>query len=259
MRHCLATLALLVSLDALAAERAPVLVELFTSEGCSSCPPADEALLKLAREQPISGAEVVPLELHVDYWDNQGWVDPFSMPEATARQQQYAAAAAKAGAAGQLYTPQMVVDGTRSFIGSLELVGPAVAQASALPMRQLRADVRPAPGGVDVELHLGPGEDKPATVWVVLTESGLSSRVKSGENAGRTLTHAPVVRLLEKAAVAPGSGWTGTVRLVFARTWHRQALGVVAFAQDGQTGRVVGVSTTPVPGPQAAGESASTH
>ena len=250
----------LLSFAASAAERTPVLVELFTSEGCSSCPPADEALLTLGREQPVPGAEIVPLELHVDYWDQQGWVDPFSLPEATARQEQYAAAAAKAGYKAQVFTPQVVVDGTRSFVDSSpELVRGAVEKATALPTRPIRADLRPVPGGVDVELHVGPGEDRPAALWVVLTESGLSSRVTRGENAGKTLVHAPVVRHLEQVAAVPGAGWTGTVRLVFARTWRRQALTVVAFAQDRASGRVVAIGTAPVPPPAVSAEPTAAH
>jgi hypothetical protein len=253
VRRAALTLLLLGALSASAAERSPVLVELFTSEGCSSCPPADEALAALAREQSVAGAEVVPLELHVDYWNSLGWADPFSLPEATARQEHYASAAATPGYASQLYTPQMVVDGTRSFVGSQELARAAVAQALALKKRLLRTDLRSAPGGVDVEVHVGPGEDKPAALWLVLTESGLSSRVTRGENRGRTLVHAPVVRSLEQVAIIPAGGWTGTVRLPIAQAWRREALSVVAFAQERGSGRVVGVGTARVPATVASG------
>ena len=259
MRRGLGTLVLLGAVAASAAERSPVLVELFTSEGCSSCPTADQALAALAAEQPVPGADIVPLELHVDYWNSLGWADPFSLPEATTRQEQYAAAAAPAGHASQLYTPQMVVDGTRSFVGSAELARAAVAQSTALKKRLVRADLRPAPGGVDVEVHVGPGEDRPAALWLVLTEAGLSSRVTRGENRGRTLAHAPVVRSLEQVAVVPGGGWTGTVRLPIAQAWHREALTLVAFAQERGSGRVVGVGTARVPALAASGGAASSR
>ncbi|MGO8970807.1 MAG: DUF1223 domain-containing protein [Myxococcaceae bacterium] len=254
MRRWLAGMLFLASFGARGAERAPVLLELFTSEGCSSCPPADEALSSLAREQPVSGAQIIPLELHVDYWNSLGWADPFSLPEATARQEHYAAAGTGASDS-QLFTPQMVVDGTRSFVGNAELARAAVAQAVARPKRRVHAALRAVPGGVDVELQVGPGEDKPAALWVVLTESGLSSRVTRGENRGRTLFHAPVVRSLEQVAVVPGGGWTGTVRLSLAQAWRREALSVVAFAQERASGRVVGITTAAVPG----GASASSH
>jgi hypothetical protein len=252
-------LLLLASLRAWGADRAPVLVELFTSEGCSSCPPADEALAALAREQPVAGATIIPLELHVDYWNSLGWADAFSLPEATARQEAYAAAGTQAGYASQLFTPQMVVDGTRSFVGNADLARAAVAQSVAHPKRLLRVDVRAAPGGVDVEVHVGPGEDKGATLYVALTESGLSSRVTRGENRGRTLVHAPVVRSWEAVATVPAGGWTGTVRVTLAHSWRREALSVVAFAQERPAGRVVGVATARVPAALAVGESASAH
>jgi hypothetical protein len=227
--------------------RTPVLVELFTSEGCSSCPQADEALESLARAQPIAGAEIVPLELHVDYWNTLGWTDPFSSPEATTRQEAYATAGVAPGYGGQLFTPQMVVDGTRSFVGDRALAIQAVTQALARPKRPLHAQLRAAPGGVDVELQVGAGEERGAGLWLVVTESGLSSRVTRGENKGRTLLHAPVTRTFERVAVVPPGGWTGTVRLPIAPAWRRDALRVVAFAQDIGTGRVVAVVTAPVP------------
>src|ERR1700674_4546644 len=99
-----------------AATRTPVVVELFTSEGCSSCPPADALLTKLFEGQPVGGAEVIAIEEHVDYWNSLGWMDPFSSIEWTIRQQQYA----ESFGSGSVYTPQMVVDGRSEFAGSRE-------------------------------------------------------------------------------------------------------------------------------------------
>ena len=153
----------------------------------------------------------------------------------------------------QLFTPQMVVDGTRSFVGNRELAVQAVTEAKDRPKRAVTTLVRPAPGGIDVELQVGPGDASPAGLWLVLTESGLSSHVAHGENQGRTLLHAPVVRSLERLAVVTAAGWTGTIRLPIAPAWRREALSVVAFAQERTTGRVVAVGTARVPvAPEAA-------
>jgi hypothetical protein len=192
------------------------------------------------------GADIIPLELHVDYWNSLGWTDPFSSPEATARQEHYASAATAPGYEPQLFTPQMVVDGTRSFVGNRELAVQAVTQAVARPKRGVSTVVRPAPGGVEVEVHVAAGEGAAVRLWLALTESGLSSRVTRGENKGRTLLHAPVVRSLERLGVVPAEGWTETVRLPIAQAWRREALTVVAFAQE-RTGRVIALGTARVP------------
>ncbi len=207
--------------------KTPVLVELFTSEGCSSCPRADEALDALAREQPIKGVRIVPLAMHVTYWNHLGWADPFSKEAFTARQQGY----------GDAYTPQMVVAGTHAFVGnrhdaiealSLELPG------ESRPNVELRATVK----GDTVEIEASSAAQ--GDLFVALTESGLSTRVERGENAGRTLKLAPLARHF--AQVKSGERLT----IALSPEWKRENLTAVAFVQAARQGRVLSVATTPL-------------
>jgi hypothetical protein len=229
----------------------PVIVELFTSEGCSSCPPADALLVKLQNEQPIPGAEVVALEEHVDYWNDLGWNDPFSSREMTARQQRYAEAFGR----GSSYTPQMVVDGQFEFVGSRS--GEAretIAEAAARP----RADVSVARGAgdsdgrgdwtVNVRGLTGSTNDTPE-VWLAITETRLRSNVESGENAGRDLGHAAVVRQLIKLGVADGrkdDAFSGSAKINFHSDWKKENLRVVAFVQEKNSRHILGAGSARV-------------
>src|SRR5262245_6593659 len=113
-------------------ERVPVIVELFTSEGCSSCPPADEALRRLASTQPVPGVEIVAMSEHVDYWNSGGWTDPFSSAQFSQRQDEYA----KAFGLDGIYTPQMIVDGNEEFVGNdIAKASRAVSRAAATAKR----------------------------------------------------------------------------------------------------------------------------
>jgi hypothetical protein len=231
------------------AVRPGVLVELFTSEGCSSCPPADALLSRLLSTQPVADTEVIPLEFHVDYWDRLGWKDPFSSAAFTNRQQSYSSVFG----GDRVYTPQMVVDGAAEVVGSDEkLAVDAIRRAAARPHVPLGVSAttrKSAALRVSVAAPAAPGDSEPVDIVAALVEDGLTTSVTRGENRGRTLTHAAVVRhhqvigaLDRQAFVAEGewpvnAGWT----LSRAR--------VVAFLQGRRSRRVYGAASSPVDRP----------
>ena len=240
--------------------RAPVVVELFTSEGCSDCPPA-EALARKLEEQPIPGADVIVLEEHVDYWNRQGWIDPFSSMAWTERQQGYVSKLAN----GNPYTPEMVVDGRSQFVGSDARAAVAAIEKAA---RGVETSVRIGGGKIvakdseDFTVSVGrlagnPGNDV-AEVWLAVVEDGLQSSVTRGENAGHVLYHAAVLRSLHKLGVAEAKGgaasFTGNERVKFKSKWNRKNLRVVAFVQEEKSRAILGAASTKVEGKAAAGD-----
>lgn len=170
--------------------RVPIVVELFTSEGCSSCPPADRALKFLAEQQPVANAEIIPLGFHVDYWDGPEWKDKFSSPTYSRRQELYVS---RFGLDSS-YTPEMVVDGKAEFIGSD--TGKAVKKITEAANDQKGKAVLTLNGAtIDVAIS-GLPDHHAATVFLAVTESNDISSVKGGENDGVTLNHSAVVRSL---------------------------------------------------------------
>ncbi len=232
--------------------RTPVVVELFTSEGCSSCPPADELLSRMAQQQPIANAEVIALEEHVDYWNELGWVDPFSSREWTARQQVYAGVLGN----GNAYTPQMVVDGKTEFVGSQSRKAWQAVQQAAAEQRArvtLRPGNSPDSGTENLSVSItrlpeAPGRDT-AEVWLAITETGLHSAVKRGENAGEDLHHAAVVRSIRKIGDAkPGdeTSFSGDATVPLRAEWKRENLHSVVFVQGKKSRRIFGAAAIPV-------------
>jgi hypothetical protein len=228
--------------------RTPVLVELFTSEGCSSCPPADQVLARLVAEQPVPGAEIIALGFHVDYWDQLGWVDRFSSRSATFRQNSYSTVWRES----QVYTPQMVVDGARQFVGhDWRAATQAIAESLSAPrarvtVRGAAADAaRPNGQGPSLQIDVAPLEQAAAKaeVWLAITEDGLVSDVRRGENARRQLPHIAVVRTFDRiGSAARAKGFTATRTVSLDRDWRRDALKAVVVVQDGRTRRIVGVA-----------------
>jgi len=228
--------------------RTPVLVELFTSEGCSSCPPADALLARLDEQQPISGAEVIALEEHVNYWDQLGWVDPFSGAQWTDRQQDYAAVRHDRG----VYTPQMVVNGRTEFVGSHEgQARQAIAQAASQAHAEVTLSAlslnKPTEGQfkVSVAKLAGSNNGESAEVYLAITETGLHSAVKAGENSGVEVHHSAVVRSLRKiGSVDPGKdpAFSGESTIKFDKNWKRENLRAVVFVQEKRSHRVLGAA-----------------
>jgi len=228
MFRALAAALVLAALPARAGDRVPVLVELFTSEGCSSCPAADDLLARLVRDQPVRGVEILALSEHVDYWDSLGWKDPYSSPVFTERQQVYASRLRRGG----IYTPQAVIDGRAEVVGSDEAAArSAAAEAAAQPHGTITA--RRNGNALHLEAKLPP--HRGAEVLLAAVEDPPAGRVARGENAGRTLSHVRVVRELRRIGGVDQGAWSGEVQL-----GAREAtLRLVAFVQERSSGRVL--------------------
>lgn len=218
--------------------RIPVLAELFTSEGCSSCPPADALLRKLDQLQPVEKAQIIVLSEHVDYWNSLGWKDPFSSEKFTERQELYAH-----NLQADKYTPQMVIDGRWQVLGSDEkAIQAAVARAVEKPKSAVRIvaatrDGKEAVIGVAADALPSGKKD----VWVAIADDHDETSVRKGENAGRTIAHVSVVRSLSKAGtVSKSSPFEKTVRVPL--TAPTADMRVVVFIAD-LGGPVVALTT----------------
>jgi len=232
--------------------RAPVVLELFTSEGCSDCPPADALLANLEEQQPVPGAEIIALEEHVDYWNHLGWADPFSSEQWTERQQAYAASRNGQG----VYTPQLVVNGRTEFVGSRAR---EARQTIADSIAQLQTEISVAPRGSDkrdreqfavsVGKLTGAAPADTPEVWLAITEKGLHSAVAAGENAGHELHHASVVRLLRKLGAADKSAapsFTAQPELKLDSSWKRPNLRAIAFVQEKRSRHILAAAAVPL-------------
>jgi hypothetical protein len=227
------------SFSAAQAESAPsssVLVELFTSEGCSSCPPADRLLAELDRKQPIPGVNVIVLSEHVDYWNQLGWHDPFSSHQWSLRQDKYASLFRLDG----VYTPQIVVDGRHEVLGSDErAVRIAVEQSAKTP--QIPIAITSAVRTSDsVEIAVTAGQAAGATLYAVVADDTDRSSVERGENAGHTLDHVAVAHDLIQTARLD-MPVTKQIELKIPAGARNRRLRVVLFAQDDKTGHILAV------------------
>ncbi len=217
--------------------RVPVVVELFTSEGCSSCPPADALLLNLDLAQPVSGADVIALGEHVDYWNDLGWKDRFSSAKYSDRQSRYAAHFGR----NSVYTPQMVINGREEFVGNdAAMAAKSIAQAAHPPGPSAVVSVAFASDAVDVKVTNAGRNSR--DVMLAVTESGLSTQVGQGENHGRLLRHTAVVRELRRIGTTIGGTFAMHYRLSLRPDWRRQNLRVVIFLQDPWTLEISGAA-----------------
>ncbi len=220
-----------------AGARRAVIVELFSSEGCSSCPPADEFLRSFAASAPPPDVEVIPLELHVDYWNYLGWADPFSSEGYSDRQRAYSAAWHKRG----VYTPEIVVGGAHE-IRDWDRTGEAVATSARASIAEVKVEAH----GAEIAVAVARAP-KDADVLFALTESDLATQVLRGENEGKRLAHAPVVRKLERlGAASPEGAFTARVPLRLEPGWKAEHLRAVAFVQRPGAGEIVGAGAAPL-------------
>jgi hypothetical protein len=217
----------------------PVVVELFTSEGCSSCPPADALLVQLSQQKPADGTQVILLGEHVDYWNYIGWTDRFSAKQFSDRQSDYARALH-----AQVYTPQMVIDGHTQFVGNdAGQVRSSIAAAAK--------DAKPAQvslaweGNNRLRVSVTSSQPLKGKVLLAVTEDGLSTSVAKGENDGKTLHHAAVVRELHDIGEVKAGVFEKTVEVRRQGSWNAANLKVAVLVQDAKTDRIVGAGLVP--------------
>jgi len=220
--------------------RTPVVVELFTSEGCSSCPPADNLLARLPRAFP--DLDIIPLSEHVDYWNDLGWKDRFSSDLFSARQQDYG----RLFRLESVYTPQMVVNGQAQFSGGDEARARQEILRAASPPKANAALSMLSPGVMHVTVDHIPDGVRNADVFLAVTESGLESSPTKGENNGARLRHTGVVRSLTSLAhidIKRNASYTADAKLNPNPEWRQENLQYVVFVQDRGSRKLIGAAT----------------
>ena len=220
----------------------PVVIELFTSEGCSSCPPAD-ALLQKLDSQPFPTAALIVLSEHVDYWNHIGWTDPYSSHVYSERQSSYGERLHLDG----VYTPQMIVDGTREFVGSnSDDAQKAISKAGAVPKIAVRiVDANLDGDTLRARIEAGPlpAGTHSADVILITALNRAESQVSAGENSGRRLTHVAVVRAFKKAgSIAPGQSFSQEVAVKLEKHADAADLRAIVLIQEPGPGRILGAA-----------------
>lgn len=231
----------LVAATAQPAARTPVLVELFTSEGCSSCPPADSLLNKLDQLQPVPNANIIVLSEHVDYWDHQGWRDPYSSVLLTVRQQQYGVAFH----VPDVYTPQIVIDGAQQFVGTdVQHILDAIQRQTPAAKLALTLSKPTVTGG-----HIAAAVSSAALppklkgdLYAALVDPSDTTNVRGGENKGHSLTFVNVVRTFQHIGKLKDlrSG-PHAFTLDVPKDANPASMRLIVFAQSKDTGPVQGI------------------
>ena len=231
------------------AGKTPVVLELFTSEGCSSCPPADRLLQSLDEKQPFSGADLIVLSEHVDYWNGSDWIDPYSSKLFSARQRSYA----EHFRLDSVYTPQAVIDGQQEAVGSNAVeIRNAVEAATRNPKVAVTVS-NAVRDGNRIKFHLMsagmPSSAGPFTVYVALAENKVQSNVARGENGGRALTHTAVVRTLARIEVVKGGvALSKDVTVPISSGATPSGFRVVVLLQDDRSHKIVGAAYEKIQG-----------
>lgn len=214
------------------------LVELYTSEGCSSCPPADQWLTRL-KTQGNQFGNIVPIALHVDYWDDIGWKDNFANPAFARRQRDMAAL----GRARGVYTPQLAINGqdTRSWLSESRFKS-EIANINRMPAKaEIHVAVNTQTAkSVQVSTNIKTTEAGPLVYYLALQENNLQSTVNAGENRGELLRHDYVVRQwLGPFKVSAEGKISDSHEIQLQPAWKQRDLSVVAFVQNSATGEIL--------------------
>ncbi len=225
--------------------RTPILLELFTSEGCSSCPPADRLVQQLDASQPVSDAQLIVLSEHVDYWNHDGWKDPYSSPSITDRQIAYV----RALRLKEPYTPQLIADGTGVLQGDEQQMLQSLQKDAATPapvsVRLNSMSIDPK-GSADVRGHIdipASPEKHDADVYVALALGHAESQVASGENSGKHLTHVAVVQEIKKIGkLSKDKPFAQDFQVKLKPGTDPSNVRVVAFVQEPGPGQVLGAA-----------------
>jgi hypothetical protein len=212
------------------ADKGPVVVELYTSQGCSSCPPADAILGKLAQRQNI-----IALSFHVTYWDYLGWKDPFALKAATKRQRAYSRHFGR----GYVYTPQMVIDGQAEVVGSRRFSVDRAIGKAARRTDKIAISFEKSGGTLHAVLPMRQtsGAAERATVWMVLFDKRHTTDIRRGENGGRKLTYHNVVRTVSRLG-----SWNGEKKRIALPAPPSGRDGCAVIVQSDQTGRILGAA-----------------